>query len=117
MDKIFIEQAKNIRRSYIKVSEDITKSEEKIEFFKQELKRLQEELNADMNEQLVIEKAAEIEKNLKLIQDIIIPLEEKIVKLQKDADKLFENIKDRYPNITVEEIQNSLIPYLEKIQF
>lgn len=117
MDKIFIEQAKNIRRLYIKVSGDITKSEKKIEFFKQELKRLQEELNVDMNEQLIIEKAAEIEKNLKLIQDIIIPLEEKIVKLQKDADKLFENIKDRYPNMTVEEIQNSLIPHLEKIKF
>jgi predicted transcriptional regulator len=117
MDKIFIEQAKNIRRQYIKVTKDLSKSEEKIGFFKEELRKIKENLSANMNEDSLKISAVEIEKNLKLIQDIIEPLDIKVKKLQEDADKLFENIKERYPNMSSEEIQNELIPHLEQIRF
>lgn len=117
MDKIFIEQAKNIRREYIKNAREVVKCESKIEIHKNELNKLQKDLNEGMNEHILREKLSLIEKNIKSIEDIIQPYVNKIELLEKDADKLFDNIKLRHNKLTTEEIQNELIPHLMNINF
>ena len=117
MDRKFIEQAKVIRREYIKVVKNIAKSEAELEIFRDQLKNIESELNDKMDEDLIRSKMTEIEKNLKSIENIIVPFDKKVKKLEKDADKLFENIKSRYPKMTAEEIQNEMIPYLAEIKF
>lgn len=117
MDKIFIEQAKHIRREYIKNAREVIKCESKIENFRKDLSLLQEELNEDMKEDIIKEKLVLIEKNIKFIENIIEPHVNKINQLEKDAEKLFEKIKEKYPNREVSDIQNDLIPHLAEIKF
>lgn len=116
MDKKFIEQAKSIRREYIKNLNDVLKCEEKINIYKEELIKVQQSLtNGD--EQLLKEKMIDIEKNLKHIENIMTPFSMKVKRLEKDATILFENIKERHPDYTTQDIQNELIPYLKEIKF
>lgn len=117
MDKIFIEQAKQIRREYIKNAKEVVKCESRIEIYKEDLIKLQRELNEKMDTDLIRDKLILIEKNIKSIEKILDPFNMKIKKLEKDADKLFDNIKERHPNLTPEDIQNELIPHLAEIKF
>jgi len=117
MDKKFIEQAKHIRLEYGKTIRDVINCEEKINAYKDELNVLQEELSEKMNEEVIREKLVLIGKNIKHIENILIPHNDKIKELMIDADKLFENIKERHPLLTTEDIQNELIPYLMVIDF
>lgn len=116
MDKKFIEQAKNIRRQYVKNLNDVLKCEEEINSYKKELIMIQDNLKID-DEEILLEKMIEIEKNIKKIESIMIPFGKKVKELEKEADKLFENIKERYPNYSIQEIQNMLIPHLKEIKF
>lgn len=116
MDKKFIEQAKNIRRQYIKNLNDILKCEDEISFYKKELNVINNHLNFE-NEENLKYKMFEIEKNIKKIETIMTPFGKKVKELEKEADKLFENIKERHPEYTVEDIQNELIPHLKEIKF
>jgi hypothetical protein len=117
MDKIFIEQAKNLRREFIKNNKDIVNCEEKIEIFKKELIDVKNQMNDEMNEQILREKLILVEKNIKSIEKILEPYTLKIKKLQNDADRLFDSIKERHTNMTTEQIQNELIPHLIEIKF
>ena len=117
MDKIFIEQAKQIRREYAKTAKEIVGCESKIEIYKDELSKIQEELNDKMDEHVMIEKLLIVEKNIKIIETTLEPFNVKIKKLEKDADKLFDNIIEKHPKMTVGDIQNELIPHLKEIKF
>ena len=117
MDKIFIEQAKNIRREYIKNAKEVVKCEGKIEDYKKDLNKLQEDLSENMDEHILRDKFFLIEKNIKSIEKIIQPYIDKIKLLEKDADKLFDNIKERHKSMTTEQIQDELIPHLTEINF
>lgn len=117
MDKIFIEQAKNIRREYIRNAKEIVKREDIIDGYRQELTKVQEELTDKINEQTLVEKLILIEKNIKGIEKILEPYTSKMKQLEKEADKLFENIKERHKTLTPEDIKNELIPYLAEIKF
>ena len=117
MDKIFIEQAKSIRREFAKTAKDVVKCQDKIEVYKIELTKIQEELNNKMDENTIREKLILVEKNIKSIEKILEPHNEKILQLEKDADKLFDNIMERHPHLTPQDIQNELIPHLMEIKF
>ncbi len=116
MDKIFIEQAKNIRKEYIKNIKEISKCESQVEEYKNKLNEIQEDLK-DVDVETAKDKLTEIEVNIKRIETILSPYTKKIEHLESSADKLFENIKQRYPNLTMEQIQNELIPYLTEINY
>lgn len=117
LDKIFIEQAKYIRREYIKNSKEISECESKIESYKDELNDIQSELNEKMNENELLNKLILVEKNIKAIENIIQPHIDKIKKLEKEADKLFDSIKEKHTTLTSEDIKNELVPHLMKINF
>lgn len=115
MDKKFIEQAKHIRIEYIKNLNDVLKCEEKINKYKDELKVIQENLSSE--DSSLLSKMAVIEKNLKTIENIMNPFTKKVKRLEKEADTLFDNIKERHPELSPEDIQNELIPHLKEIKF
>lgn len=116
MDKIFIEQAKSIRKEYIKNVKEVVKCESKVEEYKSKLIEIQEELKSVDFETAKL-KLHEIEKNIKSVETILSPYTKKIEELEANADTLFEKIKERHPNLTMEEIQNELIPYLMEIEY
>lgn len=119
MDKIFIEQAKQIRTEYIKIYKELEKCQSEIDRYKEQLVHIKSELdnNDNMTENGLKETLLIIEKNIRTVENIFKPHMDKMKILEKNADILFENIKDRYPNITEKEIQNELIPYLAEIKF
>lgn len=117
MDKIFIEQAKQIRREFIKNSKDVAKCENNIEIYKKQLSKIKEELKENMDKQEMLEKLALIERNIKIIEKILEPFEKKVKQLEKDADKLYENIKERHSSMSPEDIKRELIPHLFEIKF
>ncbi len=116
MDKIFIEQAKHIRKEYIKNVNDIISCEKKIEDYKQNLIKLQKDME-NTDENLMKEKLMLIEKNIKNIENILDPHTNKMLNLEKQADILFDNIKTRHPNMTTEDIKNELVPHLSEIKY
>ena len=79
--------------------------------------RLLRELNDKMDEKVIREKLILIEKNIKSIEKILEPYNNKIVQLQKDADKLFEGIRERHTTLSAEDIKSELIPHLAEIKF
>lgn len=117
MDKILIEQAKHLRREYIKNSNDLNKCENRIQDYKLELDKLRNELNEKMDDKSLKEKLILIEKNINIIETLLEPFASRVKELEKDADKLFDNIREKHPGISEEEIQKELIPHLEKIEF
>jgi chromosome segregation ATPase len=117
MDKIFIEQAKALRRQFFKNAKEVIKHEDAINNYRIELLNLKDEINPQMNEELIRGKFIEIEKKIKSIEDILDPYNQQIRKLEKEADILFEHIKERHPNLTKEDIERELIPHLLEINF
>ena len=117
MDKIFIEQAKQIRREFIKNAKEIVKCEERIIIYKEDLNKIHDELSDKMDDQTIHEKLVLVEKNIKAIEKILEPYNVKIKQLEKNADILFDNIKEKHPTLTTEEIQKELIPHLIEIKF
>jgi len=115
MDKKFIEQAKHIRIEYIRNLSNISGYEKKINGYKDELSEIQRNMKPD--DQSLLVKMMNMEKKLKALENIMVPFAKKIKDLEKEADTLFENIKDRHPNMTPEDIQNELIPHLKEIKF
>jgi hypothetical protein len=116
MDKKFIEQAKNIRREYIKSVNDILSCEDKINYYKTKLSEVQLNMQSTSKDDIRI-KMMDIEKNIKVIENLMNPHTNKVKSLEKEADILFENIMERHPNYTKEDIQNELIPHLKEIKF
>jgi hypothetical protein len=117
MDKIFIEQAKHIRRQYIKNSKEILKCEERIEESKHNLMNISNIDISEFDENELKEKLILIEKNIRNIEMILKPHTDRMIFLEKEADKLFENIKQRHPDLTVENIKNELIPHLKEVKY
>ena len=117
MDIKFIEQSKQIRREYIKVVKEVVNFEYKINEYKDKLAEISESLDENMKEEEIRLKLMDMEKNIKIIENMMKPHIEKINILEKHADQLFENIKERYPDMTIEQIKLELIPYLQEIKF
>lgn len=117
MDRIFIEQARSIRREYIRNAKEIVKCEDRIESYRNELTKIQSELNDEMSKDNLRDKLLIIEKNIRSIENIIGPFDKNIKELEKSADKLFDNIRERHPELTTDQIQRELIPYLAEINY
>jgi len=115
MDKKFIEQAKAIRREYVKNLNGVLKYEDKINKYKDELTEIEKHL--EPNNESLLQKMMEIEKNINAIESIMNPFTKRVKRLEKDADQLFDNIRERHPELSTQDIQNELIPHLKEIKF
>lgn len=117
MDKIFIDTAIKIRKDYIKCNDNILKQENMINIFKKELDIIRSTINDDMTKDEIQLKLYEIEKKMAVLETSLKPHLQEMEKLQSQADILFDNIKNKHPELSVNDIQNELIPYLSKIKF
>lgn len=110
--------AKNLRNEYFKIVKELVSYEEKLQTFKKEFVDIESDMSN--NEKITKDEAMSImndfEKKISDIENILSPKVRYIKKLEEQADILFENIKKCYPDMTTEEIQKELIPYLEEIK-
>jgi hypothetical protein len=114
-----IKEARRIREKYLKSVSNIKESESKLIETKKELisviQTIEKAVN-EIDEEMMKEKINNLESKIRGIQEDIKPDIIIIKKLEKDADTLFESIKQKHPNITKEELQESLLPYIDDIK-
>jgi chromosome segregation ATPase len=121
LDKIYINEAIRIRQEYMTSLKNILGEEDNIAEKKKQVDNYQNNM-----EKIIQEDMHDITKRLKLnndlqkierlingIQDNIRPHYDNIEKLRGDADKLYNSITEKYPNVDTEEIQKQIAPYLQ----
>jgi len=112
----YINEGIRIRKNYLHNMREIIKEEPKILQRKNLFEKLKNEMEvivkSDTNEMRktleLTTKLLTLEKEIKSIQDIIRPYHENIEKLKDDTDKLYLAIKEKYPNITTDQIQQEI---------
>ena len=117
MDIKFVEQSRQLRIEYFKATKQILKCESEITQYKKNLEDILEKMDDEKNKEKIMLLLSDVEKNIKLVENKISPYINRIKELEKSADVLFENIKERYPEITPDEIKNGLIPHLKNITY
>jgi len=118
----YINEGIRIRKVYIQNLKEILKQEPIIFERKKIFEKLKDDMEAtvksDLNEiRKTIElnnKLTTLEKEIKIIQDIIRPYYEKIESLKTDKDRLYLAIKEKYPNITQEEIEKDIMSRVDE---
>jgi len=112
----YIDEAVRIRNYYLQNLKEIAEQEPIIMKKKEMFQKIQDEMKIivysdendirktmELNEKLIY-----LEREIKSIQSIIQPYYEKIEKLKDDRDRLYLSIKEKYPNITTDEIKNDI---------
>ena len=115
LDNLYIEEAKRIRKVYLTNLANIVLKEDEIEMYFGMIEEIREEVkNSEdgTDEQYFIKKLMEINDSIEKIKSFIIPYYEKIKDLDGAQKLLYNNIKDKFPNITDEEIQDQIMPHI-----
>jgi len=113
----YIIEGLRIRKCYIQNLKEIIKQEPIIFERKKVLEQYKDEMESivksdindvrktfDLNNKLMF-----IDKEMRIVQDIIKPYYDVIENLKTDRDKLYLAIKEKYPNITQEEIEKNIM--------
>lgn len=115
LDKLYIDEAKRIRKIYLSSLAEIVKKEDEIQVYFNMIEGIREQVeenSVDANDEFFIKKLIEIDESIEKIKGVILPYNDKIKKLDESQKLLYNNIKDKYPDITDEEIQNQIIPHI-----
>ncbi len=110
----YIQEGIRLRKAYLENLKGIIKQEPIIYSRKKNFEELKVEIEnivfsseindirktLELNNKLVI-----LEKEMKVIQDIVKPFYDNIENLKSDRDRLYLSIKEKYPNITDKEIE------------
>jgi predicted transcriptional regulator len=118
----YIMEGIRLRKTYIENLKQILVQEPIIYEKKKSFDNLKDEMEgivkSDLNEIMkTIElnnKLNTLEKELRKIQDIIRPIYEKIETLKIERDRLYLSIKEKYPNVTNEEIESEIMKNVEE---
>lgn len=118
----YIKEGLRIRKCYIQNLKEIIKQEPIIFERKTSFEQLKNEMEATVKSDLndvrkILElnnKLIYIEKEIRIIQDIIKPYYDVIENLKTDRDKLYLAITEKYPNITQEEIEKDIMSRVEE---
>lgn len=118
----YIQEGLRIRRIYIQNLKEILKLEPDIIKRKKDFDKIREQMenvvNSDLNEirkSLELDtRLLELDKEIRNIQSTIKPHYDKIEELKKDSDKLYLAIKEKYPNITAQEIEQQIMSRAEE---
>ena len=118
----YINEGVRIRKIYIQNLKEILKQEPFIFERKKIFEKIKDDMEVtvksdlneirktlDLNNKLIV-----LEKEIKIIQDIVRPFYDKIEALKSDKDRLYLAIKEKYPNITQEEIEKDIMSKVEE---
>lgn len=122
IDTIFIEKAVAIREEYIKCMENIDIDEKKLSDCKDtiiDLINKGDELTEnyednDLYSTEINEIIQDITNTINELQKNIQPYKDRVKELEKESDMLYIAIKDRYPELTQEDIKKQIIPHLKR---
>lgn len=121
----FLQSAVNIRRQYIKVSNNMNLYNEKakeviesIENSVKELESIQENIekvkNPEKSISEVLKVITDVEEEGKRLESLVEPMNKEIEKLSEEENELYRIIKESHPNLTDDDIINSVQERLKK---
>lgn len=120
----YINHANLIRNEYINTINEISQSEEEINVHKDKIKELmiynEEYVKENSDKDLDIIKSAlrddllEIDSKIEKIVSKLTPYLNKLEKLQKESKELFRAIKDKYPQMSEQDIQKEILFNIKK---
>jgi len=121
LDQTYINEAIRIRQKYVVSIKNILKEEDILKQKKSDIYNIRDGMENivesdihDITKRLKLNKELnKIERIIKTIQDKIRPHYENIEQVRKDADKLYSSIKEKYPNITEDDIKKQITPYIQ----
>lgn len=117
LDKLYIEEAKRIRKTYLKNLVEIVKKEDEIQVYFGMIEDVRKQVeengtNIEVSNDFFVKKLMDINDSIEKIKNVIVPHYEVIKKLDESQRLLYNNIKDKYPEITDDEIQNQIVPHI-----
>jgi hypothetical protein len=118
----YIKDGVRLRRSYIENLKEILKQEPAINDRKQAFEDLKVEMEkivySDLND---VRKTLELnnklnilDKEIRKVQEILKPYYDSIENLKTERDRLYIAIKEKYPNITDQEIESEIMAHIEE---
>lgn len=127
IEQRFIKRAVEIRKTYLKVTRDISVYEtrakhvlETLESTLAKLNQIQENIknkvitNADDASKKVMDVLSEVEKEGERLEKIIDPLNQQIENLRVEENELYRLIKEKHPKITDKQIIQEIHDELKK---
>jgi len=117
LEKIYIEEAKRIRKVYLTNLASIVEKEDEIQLYVKELENIKNEVNDnDSNgDDYYIKKLLDMNDNIEKIKSLLIPNHEKINGLDEAQKILYNRIKEKHPTITDDEMQDLIVPHIVQI--
>lgn len=116
LDQRLINESLRIRESYLKSLEDIKKNEELIINIKNDLNDTYNFLKNDsVDKEFIENKIKDLKREIDNLNKITESITNNIKNLKIDANKLFENIKEKNPDVSEEDIKEILLPYIKDI--
>lgn len=125
ISKQYIDAAVSIREEFLKASDELTKYEKELGSISKliqknidSLNEIKTNLNPTQSPQEVHDKIMKemdlIEKQGEKYTKLIKPLSDKIEELQKREMSLYNNIKEKYPNLSDDQIVHELRNWIKK---
>ena len=125
--EIYIESAKNIRNEFLRLSkkldsyqnesaklviflEDISKQLE--DYSKTDISTIKNKSDVAAAGEYIVKKMTEIEEEEQKIIRLVQPINEKIDKLKVEEATLFKQLKEKYPNMSQDDIIKEIHSYL-----
>lgn len=116
LDLIYINEAKRIRKVYLTNLTSIVEKEDDIQSFIKIIENIKTDIEEkEDNEKEIQDKLLDINKNIDKIKEHIMPHYDEIKKLDESQRTLYNNIKDKYPKITDDEIQEQISSHIKTI--
>jgi hypothetical protein len=117
IDQIYINEAIRIREEYLNNLIYIANEEEYIKSLSSDLKTLNDEISQSekKDEQYYRDALFEVDLMIRKATDKINPYYDKVKELDKKQRTLYNTIKDKYPDITDEQLQKDIIPHIVEI--
>ena len=118
IDDIYINEAKRIRKVYLTNIANIVKKEDDIQKYFNIIENIKQDIDnneENTDEEFFMKKLYDINDKIEKIKNHLMPYYENIKKLDKDQRILYNNIREKYPNITDDEIQQQIVEHVVEV--
>ena len=114
IDKLYIDAAKQIREEYLKNLVYITQQEDRIKEMVNELSEISKKIDSSdiRDEEYYRGILRDVDKMINEANNKIKPYQDKIQQLDDEQRKLYHRIKEKYPNLSDDDLRNQIVPHI-----
>jgi hypothetical protein len=105
----YIKEGLRIREEYFMLINQIVQQENIIKEYKKKVFDILESIEEKTQNDDIMMDVFNMEKNMKDVEEIIIPLYEKIDNVIKQSQLLYENIISIYPGVDIEDVKRQIM--------